>query len=132
MEASEEKRQPLLAMGIDTVSNPSLVDLGEALASLTGGFGPDVVIEAVGHPETFRAAVDLVCFTGRVVYVGYAKSEVSYNTSLFNVKELGHHGIAQRDTRRFRSRHRVFIRKRSAVRQADFQGLQVHRCRTGF
>jgi threonine dehydrogenase-like Zn-dependent dehydrogenase len=47
-----------------------------------------VVIEAVGMPETFRDAVDLVAFAGRVVYVGYSKSEVTYNTSLFNLKEL--------------------------------------------
>ncbi len=88
VEISEEKRETLLSIGIDEVINPMRVDLAETLDALTGGFGPDVVIEAVGRPETFRAAVDLVRFTGRVVYVGYAMTEVSYNTSLFNLKEL--------------------------------------------
>ena len=60
----------------------------DALAELTGGAGPDVVIEAIGMPETFRAAVDVVAFTGRVVYIGYAKEPVSYETKLFVQKEL--------------------------------------------
>jgi threonine dehydrogenase-like Zn-dependent dehydrogenase len=63
-------------------------DVREALTELTGGDGPDVVIEAVGMPETFRAAVELVAFTGRVVYIGYAKEAVSYETKLFVQKEL--------------------------------------------
>ena len=57
------------------------------IAQLTHG-GPDVVIEAIGTPETFRSAVDLVAFTGRVVYIGYAKEAVAYDTRLFVQKEL--------------------------------------------
>jgi len=60
----------------------------ELLAELTGGHGPDVVIEAVGSPETFRSAVEVVAFTGRVVYIGYAKEPVTYETRLFVQKEL--------------------------------------------
>lgn len=60
----------------------------EVLAELTGGRGPDVVIEAVGSPETYRAAVDLVAFTGRVVTIGYAKEPVTFETRLFVQKEL--------------------------------------------
>ena len=59
-----------------------------AIKELTGGFGPQVVIEAVGYPETFRAAVDIVAFTGRVVYIGYAKEPVTYETRFFVQKEL--------------------------------------------
>ncbi|MEH6833176.1 MULTISPECIES: zinc-binding alcohol dehydrogenase family protein [Falsihalocynthiibacter] len=88
VEVSEEKHAPLLKLGVDYVINPTKEDLEKTLATLTNGNGADVVVEAVGLPETFRAAIDLVCFSGRVVYVGYAKSEVSYNTSLFNLKEL--------------------------------------------
>ncbi len=63
-------------------------NLPEALAAIVGDGGPDVFIEAVGLPETFRAAVELVAFTGRVVYIGYAKEPVSYETRLFVQKEL--------------------------------------------
>lgn len=60
----------------------------ESLRELTGGDGPDVVIEAVGTPATFRMAVEVVAFAGRVVYIGYAKEPVSYETKLFVQKEL--------------------------------------------
>jgi threonine dehydrogenase-like Zn-dependent dehydrogenase len=62
--------------------------LHESLSGFTGGQGPDVVIEAIGLPETFRAAVEEVAFTGRVVYIGYAKETVAYDTRLFVQKEL--------------------------------------------
>ena len=63
-------------------------DLHTALAELTGGHGPDAIIEAIGLPATFRAAVEEVAFTGRVVYIGYAKEPVAYETRLFVQKEL--------------------------------------------
>jgi threonine dehydrogenase-like Zn-dependent dehydrogenase len=47
-----------------------------------------VIVEAVGHPQTFRAAVEEIAFTGRIVYIGYAKEPVAYETKLFVQKEL--------------------------------------------
>jgi threonine dehydrogenase-like Zn-dependent dehydrogenase len=63
-------------------------DVRARLRELTNGDGPDVVIEAIGLPETFRMAVEEVAFTGRVVYIGYAKEPVAYETRLFVQKEL--------------------------------------------
>ena len=63
-------------------------DLHGRLQQITGGDGPDVTIEAIGLPQTFRAAVEEVAFTGRVVYIGYAKEPVEYETRLFVQKEL--------------------------------------------
>lgn len=68
--------------------NTAREDLHARLADLTAGRGPDVVIEAIGLPETFRAAVEEVAFTGRVVYIGYAKEPVAYETRFFVQKEL--------------------------------------------
>jgi 2-desacetyl-2-hydroxyethyl bacteriochlorophyllide A dehydrogenase len=68
--------------------NTASEDLHALLADLTGGRGPDVVIEAIGLPQTFRAAIEEVSFTGRVVYIGYAKEQVAYETRLFVQKEL--------------------------------------------
>lgn len=50
--------------------------------------GPDVVIEAVGAQATFLQAVDLVGQCGRVVYIGYAKDPVAYDTKRFLTKEI--------------------------------------------
>ncbi len=68
--------------------NTATSDPHAQLAELTGGRGPDVIIEAIGLPQTFRAAVDEVAYTGRVVYIGYAKEQVAYETRLFVQKEL--------------------------------------------
>jgi threonine dehydrogenase-like Zn-dependent dehydrogenase len=63
-------------------------DLHLRLSKLTDGRGPDCIIEAIGLMQTFRASVEEVAFTGRVVYIGYAKEPVPYETSLFVQKEL--------------------------------------------
>jgi threonine dehydrogenase-like Zn-dependent dehydrogenase len=63
-------------------------NVGDRVLELTSGDGADVVIEAVGLPSTFTQAIDLVSFSGRVVYIGYAKEPVSYKTQFFNLKEL--------------------------------------------
>ena len=47
-----------------------------------------VVIEAVGSVPTYQMAIEEVAFTGRVVCIGYAKSEVLLQTRLFVQKEL--------------------------------------------
>ncbi len=70
------------------VINSSQSDLHHELDGITNGDGPDVVVEAAGNPLTYRAAVDEVAFTGRVVCIGYAGSEVSFATKLFVQKEL--------------------------------------------
>lgn len=75
------------AGGVQTI-NTRRESLHEQLLEMTEGRGPDVVIEAIGAPATFRSAVEEVAFTGRVVYIGYAKEPVSYETRLFVQKEL--------------------------------------------
>src|SRR5579862_3195015 len=46
--------------GASDLINTASEALHERLRELTHGSGPDVIIEAVGRPETFRAAVELV------------------------------------------------------------------------
>ena len=75
-------------MGASYTINTKTEDVHSRLLEMTGGFGPDVVIEAVGSPVTYQMAVDEVSFTGRVVCIGYAKSEVSFQTKYFVQKEL--------------------------------------------
>jgi threonine dehydrogenase-like Zn-dependent dehydrogenase len=74
--------------GATHVIHTGSADLHAALIELTSGRGPDVIIEAIGLPQTFCAAVEEVAFTGRVVYIGYAKEQVAYETRLFVQKEL--------------------------------------------
>lgn len=63
-------------------------DVAAHVAELTQGDGADVVIEAVGLPTTFTQSIELAGFSGRVVYIGYSKAPVTYDTKFFNLKEL--------------------------------------------
>ncbi|CAA6692728.1 MULTISPECIES: zinc-binding alcohol dehydrogenase family protein [unclassified Lentimonas] len=71
----------------DTINSMS-ESLHERLQAMTDSEGPTVMIEAVGLPATFKACVEEVCFAGRVVYIGYAKAPVDYETKYFVMKEL--------------------------------------------
>ena len=63
-------------------------DFHDKLMEITGGDGPDVVIEAVGSPFTYNLAVGEVSFAGRVVCIGYSPAPVTFQTKLFVQKEL--------------------------------------------
>lgn len=63
-------------------------DFHEQLLQLTNGRGPDAVIEAAGAVASYQMAVREVAYTGRVIYIGYGKASVSYETKEFVLKEL--------------------------------------------
>lgn len=88
MDMDEAKLQLAQRTGAQHLLDARSESVADTLRELTAGDGPDVVIEAVGTPATFRMAVDAVAFAGRVVYIGYAKEPVSYETKLFVQKEL--------------------------------------------
>src|SRR5690348_10072171 len=88
VDVSDEKLELARLAGGTYTINSVREPLHERLMHMTEARGPDVVIEAVGSPATFRAAVEEVSFSGRVVYLGYAKEPVSYETKLFVQKEL--------------------------------------------
>lgn len=88
VDVDDEKLELARMTGGGQIINSAREPLHQRLLELTDGHGPDVVIEAVGTPATFRAAVEEVIFTGRVVYIGYAKEPVSYETRHFVQKEL--------------------------------------------
>ena len=84
----DEKLALARQMGAAHTVNTMTEDVHAKLQEITAGMGPDVVIEAVGNPHTYRMAVDEVAFTGRVICIGYANSEVSFQTKYFVQKEL--------------------------------------------
>ncbi len=88
IDMDDRKLEVARKAGAHHLINTASQDLHATLQHLTNGRGPDVCIEAIGLPQTFRAAVEEVAFTGRVVYIGYAKQPVEYETRLFVQKEL--------------------------------------------
>ena len=83
--------------GATDVVNSQTASLHDRLQELTDGDGPDVVIEAVGLPETFVAAVSEVAVAGRVVYIGYAKAPVELRHDAVRAEGARHPRRAQRD-----------------------------------
>jgi S-(hydroxymethyl)mycothiol dehydrogenase len=57
-------------LGATHTVNAGSGDVVEAIQALTGGFGADVVIEAVGRPETWKQAFYARDLAGTVVLVG--------------------------------------------------------------
>ncbi len=68
-------------------------DVVSELRSLTGGFGPDVVIDAVGRPETFRIAFEARDLAGTAVLVGVPGPSMTLELPLIDV--FGHGGATK-------------------------------------
>jgi threonine dehydrogenase-like Zn-dependent dehydrogenase len=75
-------------LGAAHTINSMTENVHKRLMSMTDDSGPDVVIEAVGAPITYQTAINEVAFTGRVACIGYAKTEIAFETKNFVQKEL--------------------------------------------
>lgn len=88
VDLSPEKRALAMQFGAVETIDARSEDVVARVMAWTNEDGVDVAFEAVGLPATFTQAVDIACFGGRVVYVGYSKAPVTYQTQFFNLKEL--------------------------------------------
>jgi len=112
VDVDDTKRSMARKFGAAHTVNSAHESVIERIRELTAGEGASVVIEAVGRPETFRLAIDAVAFGGRVVYIGYAKKETTYDTSQFVKKEL--------DILGSRNAHNVFPVVLSMLEKKEF------------
>ena len=99
----DEKLALAKEMGASYTINTKTEDVHARLLEITSGFGPDVIIEAVGSTPTYQMAVNEVAFTGRVVCIGYAKTDVSFQTKFFVQKELDIRGSRNAQPQDFRA-----------------------------
>jgi S-(hydroxymethyl)mycothiol dehydrogenase len=76
--------------GASHTVNARETDPVQAIKELTDGFGADVVIEAVGRPETYRQAFDARDLAGRLVQVGVPTPEMMIELPLIEL--FGHGG----------------------------------------
>ncbi len=88
VDIDEQKLQLAKTLGATYGLDSTKEDFHDRLKEITGGDGPDVVIEAVGSPITYNLAVSEVSFAGRVVCIGYSPVPVTFQTKLFVQKEL--------------------------------------------
>ena len=73
------------SLGATEAINARDADAVEAMQALTGGFGPDVVIDAVGRPETWLQAFYGRDLAGTVVLVGVPTPDMKLELPLLDV-----------------------------------------------
>ncbi len=101
IDIDDRKRHIALACGAERFFNVAKADISELAASIDGGRGPSVVMEAVGAEASYKAAIELVAYAGRVIYVGYAKNPITFNTAPFVKKEIDIRGSRNATARDF-------------------------------
>jgi S-(hydroxymethyl)mycothiol dehydrogenase len=90
VDVDDRKLEWARGFGATHVVNSSRDDPVEAIKALTGGFGADVVIEAVGRPETYRQAFLARDLAGTLVQVGVP--DPSMNIELPMIELFGRGG----------------------------------------
>jgi S-(hydroxymethyl)mycothiol dehydrogenase len=76
-------------LGATHTVNATETDTVEAVQELTGGFGADVVIDAVGRPETWRQAFYARDLAGTVVLVGVPTPDMTLEMPLVDFFSRG-------------------------------------------
>jgi len=85
VDIDERKLDTAKKIGATHTVNSKQGDPVEAVRELTGGFGADVVIEAVGRPETYKQAFYARDLAGTVVLVGVPTPEMKLELPLLDV-----------------------------------------------
>lgn len=88
VDVDDDKLTLAKSLGVAYCINSRTEDVHFRLQEITNNTGPDVIIEAVGSPVTYQMAINEVAFTGRVVCIGYAKTEIAFETKYFVMKEM--------------------------------------------
>ncbi|MDN3024076.1 S-(hydroxymethyl)mycothiol dehydrogenase [Streptomyces sp. S.PB5] len=85
VDIDDNKLETAKKLGATHTVNSRDTDAVEAIRELTGGFGADVVIEAVGRPETYKQAFYARDLAGTVVLVGVPTPEMKLELPLLDV-----------------------------------------------
>jgi S-(hydroxymethyl)mycothiol dehydrogenase len=85
VDIDDRKLETAAKLGATHTVNSKDADAVEAIRELTGGHGADVVIEAVGRPETYKQAFYARDLAGTVVLVGVPTPEMKLELPLLDV-----------------------------------------------
>ncbi|MFF6978452.1 S-(hydroxymethyl)mycothiol dehydrogenase [Streptomyces sp. NPDC008343] len=85
VDIDDRKLETARKLGATHTVNSKDSDAVAAIRELTGGFGADVVIEAVGRPETYKQAFYARDLAGTVVLVGVPTPEMKLELPLLDV-----------------------------------------------
>jgi S-(hydroxymethyl)mycothiol dehydrogenase len=85
VDIDDRKLEWATGLGATHTVNSKNRDAVEAIQALTGGFGADVVIEAVGRPETYKQAFYARDLAGTVVLVGVPTPDMTLELPLIDI-----------------------------------------------
>ncbi|WP_174250391.1 MULTISPECIES: S-(hydroxymethyl)mycothiol dehydrogenase [Streptomyces] len=85
VDLDDRKLELARGLGATHTVNGRTEDVVKAVQELTGGHGADVVIDAVGRPETYRQAFYARDLAGTVVLVGVPTPEMTLELPLLDV-----------------------------------------------
>jgi S-(hydroxymethyl)mycothiol dehydrogenase len=85
VDIDDRKLEWAKGFGATHVCNSKETDPVEFVRSVTGGFGADVCIEAIGHPEVYKQAFEARDLAGTVVLVGVPNPEMTLELPFIEV-----------------------------------------------
>ena len=85
VDIDDQKLEWASNMGATHTINSAKTDAVKAIKGLTGGFGVDVAIDAVGHPEVYKQAFKARDLAGTVVLVGVPGPEAKVELPMMEI-----------------------------------------------
>ncbi|MDR1648824.1 MAG: zinc-binding dehydrogenase [Synergistaceae bacterium] len=88
MDVDAERLKLAKSLGIDRTINAQTEDLNAFLASLTGGYGADVVLECSGSPRGVDAGLNVIKKRGWFTQIGLPGKKIEFDIEKVCYKEL--------------------------------------------
>jgi len=85
VDIDDQKLEWAKGFGATHTVNSAKDDPVKAIQDATGGFGADVCIEAVGHPDVYKQAFEARDLAGRVVLVGVPRPDMTLDLPFLDV-----------------------------------------------
>jgi S-(hydroxymethyl)mycothiol dehydrogenase len=89
VDVDDRKLQWAKGIGATHTINASTADVVESVQALTGGFGADVVIEAIGRPQTWKQGFYARDLAGTLVLVGVPTPDMTVEMPLIDFFSRG-------------------------------------------
>ena len=121
-------------LGADETVNAGKEDVVERVRELTGGYGSDVVIEAIGLPSTWEQALKLVRKGGTVLEFGGCPpgTEIKVNTEKLHYGELTVRGSFHATPLHFRKALNLIASRTIDVRPLITRKMRLENIRGAF
>lgn len=89
VDVDDAKLEQARKFGATHTVNSRKVEPVQAIRDLTDGFGVDVIVDAVGRPETYQTALDARDLAGRVVLVGVPNPDLKIEIPMIDIFSRG-------------------------------------------